>query len=117
MGLSEIDDDGPWASLACTLPTAERPLRAAEFDQLLAEGVRGADRGGPGRLRLELHASPQAAGRAAELAAAETACCSFFTFILTATGGRLTLEVAVPAAHTGALDALADRAAAAGRTT
>ena len=43
----------------------------------------------------------------AGLAAAETECCSFFTFALTATGGALSLDVTVPAAHTAILDALA----------
>lgn len=109
----EIDHDGSWAPQACTLPTSERPLRAAEFDQLFTEAMRGVERIGPTRLRLDLHAIPQVAGRAAALAATETQCCSFFTFVLTATGGSLTLEVGVPAAHAGVLDALADRAAAA----
>jgi hypothetical protein len=52
------------------------------------------------------------AGRVAQLAATETACCSFFTFTLTATAGSLVLDVAVPAAQLPVLDALAARAAA-----
>lgn len=112
MGLNDIGQQDPWAPSACTLPTSERPLRVAEFDGLFSEAALGVERVGPGRLRLELRASPQVAGRAAELVAAETACCSFFTFMLTATNGRLVLEVTVPAAHVGVLDALADRAAA-----
>lgn len=31
----ETEDDHQWAPQACTLPTAERPLRVAEFDDLL----------------------------------------------------------------------------------
>jgi hypothetical protein len=77
-----------WAPLSCTLPAARLPLRVAEFDALFAEAVQGIERVGPERLRLELLPSPRAAGRAAELAAAETQCCSFFTFTLTATGRR-----------------------------
>ena len=61
----------------------------------------------PARLRLDLRASPQVAGRTAELVTAETACCSFFTFTLTATEGRLKLDIAVPATHVDVLDALA----------
>jgi hypothetical protein len=110
------NDRGPgWAPRACTLPTSQRPLRVAEFDGLFTEAVRGIERVGPTRLRLELQPSPQAAGRAATLAAAETECCSFFTFALTMTGGRLVLEVSVPPPQAGVLDALGDRAAAAVR--
>jgi hypothetical protein len=76
-----------WVPQACTLPTAERPLRVAAFDKLFAAAV-----------------------RAAELAAAETGCCSFFTFILTVTGGSAGLDIVVPAAQTAVLDALAQRA-------
>jgi len=115
MGLNENDPGPGWAPQACTLPTAQRPLRAAEFGGLFTEAVRGIERVGPTRLRLELQASPQVAGHAAELAAAETECCSFFTFTLTATGGGLSLEVSVPAAYVGVLDGLADQAAAAAR--
>jgi hypothetical protein len=102
-----------WAPLSCTLPAAKLPLRVAEFDALFAEAVQGIERVGPERLRLELLPIPRAAGRAAELAAAETQCCSFFTFTLTATGGGLALEVSVPGPYTGVLDGLAGRAAAA----
>ena len=67
----------------------------------------GVERVEPARLRLDLRASPQVAGRAAELVTAETACCSFFTFTLTASDGRLVLDIAVPATHVDVLDALA----------
>jgi len=102
-----------WAPLSCTLPAVKLPQRVADFDALFTDAVRDIERVGPGRLRLELRASPQAAGRAAELAAAETQCCSFFTFTLTATGGGLALEVSVPEPYVGVLDGLAGRAAAA----
>ena len=111
MALRDSGHQDPWASQACTLPRSERPLRAAAFAELFSETVLGVERIEPSRLRLELRASPQLAGRVAELVTAETACCSFFTFTLTATEGRLTLDIAVPAAHVGVLDALADRAA------
>jgi hypothetical protein len=100
-----------WAPEACTLPTAERPLRAAEFDELFRDAVLGIERAEPARLRLELRANPQVAARTAELAEAETGCCSFFAFTLTAATDSLVLEVTVPAAHMEVLDALADRAA------
>jgi hypothetical protein len=100
---------GHWIPDACTLPTAQRPLRTAEFDELLASAVVGVERLGDDRLRLRLR--PEAAGRAADLAMRETDCCSFFTFTLTASSGGLTLEARVPPMHAGVLDALADRAA------
>src|ERR1700689_566174 len=82
MELSEIDPGPDWAPQACTLPAAERPLRAAQFDELFTEAVRGTERLGPTSLRLELQASPRVAAQAAGRAAAETGCCSFFTFTL-----------------------------------
>jgi hypothetical protein len=112
MGLRDSGQQDSWTPQACTLPTSERPLRAAAFADLFSETVLGVERVEPTRLRLALRPSPPVAGRAAELVTAETACCSFFTFTLTATGGRLVLDIAVPAAHVEVLDALADLAAA-----
>ncbi|TDD33557.1 hypothetical protein E1287_19160 [Actinomadura sp. KC06] len=109
-----MDVNQAWAPegpRACTLPTAQRPLREAEFDKLFAEAATGVERAGPGRTRVRLRPGPETAGRAASLAARENACCSFFTFTLTISGGDgLTLDVTVPAAHTGVLDALTARA-------
>ncbi|GAA3744391.1 hypothetical protein GCM10022225_30060 [Plantactinospora mayteni] len=102
--------EGSWPPQACTLPTAERPLRLTEFDELFASAVRGVERVDPLRVRLELRPEPAVAARAADLVVRETACCSFFTFTLGATAGRLTLDVAVPAGRVAVLDALAARA-------
>lgn len=99
-----------WLVQACTLPTTEQPLRLVEFDQLFATDVRTADRLAADRLRLELTADPAVAARAADLAVRETACCSFFVFTLTASDGRVTLDVTVPESHVNVLDALAARA-------
>jgi hypothetical protein len=109
----ELDGVQEWAPRACTLPVAERPLRVAEFDALFAEAVTGVERVGPGRVRLALRPGSRAAGRAAELAAAEAGCCSFFTFTLVVTGGESALEVAAPERHAEVVDALAARAAGA----
>jgi hypothetical protein len=95
----------------CTLPGPDQAARAAEFTGLFASTVRGAERTGPTRLHLDLEPSPETAARAAGLAAAETQCCSFFTFTLTAAAGTLSLDVVVPGSRAGALDALADLAA------
>jgi hypothetical protein len=75
--------------------------------------VRHIERVSVTQLRLHLEPNPRLAAWAAELAAAETACCSFFTFILTAAGSDLMLEVTVPGPHVGVLDALAPRISAA----
>ncbi len=95
---------------ACTLPTAERPLRVAEFDDLFATGVRGQLRLSATRLRWLL--DPAAEPTARDLNARETQCCSFFTFTFAPVDGALQLDVEVPAARVDVLDALAERAAA-----
>ena len=102
-----MDDAEAWVPEACTLPTADRPFRVAEFDDLLA----GAVRHRPERTRLvvELDPRPEVAARAADLAVRETGCCSFFTFDLTMTGGGVRLAITVPDSQTGVLDALAVR--------
>jgi hypothetical protein len=95
---------------ACTLSDTARVVRAAEFSQLFATTVRRVERPEATRLRLELEPGPGPARRTAELISAETECCSFFTFTLTATAGSLVLQVAVPPAQVAVLDALAERA-------
>jgi hypothetical protein len=102
-----------WAPDSCTLSAAGRRLRQAEFGELFAEAVAAIERPEPTRLRLRLHLGPQIAARAAALAAAETACCSFFTFALIATAGSLVLDITVPVAQLPVLDALTERAIAA----
>jgi hypothetical protein len=112
---------------ACTLPTAEQPVRQAAFDDLFATALRGQHRLSPTRLRWEL--DPAVATDARELARRESACCSFFTFTFAAdttadadteagadaeaeadTGLRLDVEVPEP--YVPVLDALAARAEA-----
>jgi hypothetical protein len=100
---------------ACTLPTAERPLRLAEFYTLFATAVRGQGRSTPTRLQLVLDAAAEPVAR--DLTAKETACCSFFTFSFTPAGDDLLLDIEVPAAHVDVLDWLAATAAAAVRPT
>jgi hypothetical protein len=51
------------------------------------------------------------AALAVGLVAREAACCPFFTFTLTATGGALELAVAVPDSHVEVLDGFAARVA------
>jgi hypothetical protein len=99
-----------FAPADCTLPTAERPLRAAEFRDLFDGAVIGAERPDDTRLRLRLRRDQEIASRAAALATAETECCSFFVFALTVTSDSLLLDVTVPAARADILDVLAAQA-------
>lgn len=97
---------------ACTLPTVERPARAAEFDDLFARDVLAVAQETPERIRLHLRATPETASRAAVLAMKETACCSFFSFGLAIADGTASLAIETGPAHRPVLAALAARARA-----
>jgi hypothetical protein len=100
--------DIDWAPSACTLPTAERPLRRAEFDQLFADHLRAADRVDANTLDLLLTAGSRAT--ATDLTARENECCSFFTFTFTeAPDDHIRLRIHVPPAYVAVLDGLAGR--------
>jgi hypothetical protein len=103
-----------WAPESCTLPTAERPLRAAEFDSLLSTAA-SVRRLAPTRLRITLAGGPDVAATARDLTARETACCSFFTFAVDELPSGVVLEISVPPPHVAVLDGLARRTAAAAR--
>jgi hypothetical protein len=92
-----------WAPDACTLPTTERPLRVAEFDDLFTFVVR-AERREPQRLELVLRRIVEAPAR--ELARRESACCSFFTFEFEAVDEDVLMRIGVPPEHVAVLDAL-----------
>lgn len=130
-GPSELSrPDVSWAAVdACTLPTVERPLRAAEFDALFEESVEEVVRVDATHLVVRLAGGPEVAAQASALAAKETACCSFFTFRVVqetegeaGTGpaeqvgngavGRVRLEVDVPPERAQVLSGLAARAEA-----
>lgn len=102
-----------WVPKSCTLPTADRPLRVAEWDTLFAEKLRQVTRPGPRLVRLDLADEPGVEDRVRDLAARESGCCSFFTFTVAARPAAVLLDVAVDAAHEQVLDALAARADAA----
>jgi len=99
---------------ACTLPTAERPLRLAEFDDLFATAVRRVDSIGATHARLNLTGPAGLAARVRDLAARETDCCSFFTFTTAGEpagdGEAVVLDIEVPAAHADVLASLTLRA-------
>jgi hypothetical protein len=93
----------------CTLPSAERPLRAAEFDSLFACAASGLDRLDATHARLHLRGENDLEARVRDLASRESACCSFFTFEVSASRADVTLDVRVDAAHAHVLDALVRR--------
>jgi hypothetical protein len=102
-----------WVPEACTLPTTEVPLRAAEFDRLFTERLLAAERIGETELRLRLTGGEPTAAWARDLAAREAACCSFFTFDIRREDElHVWMTVTVPPRHTDVLAALAARAGA-----
>jgi hypothetical protein len=117
------DPGAGWVPVdACTLPTAEQPLRVAEFDDLFAAALREVQRpvAGAARARLLLAGDATLPGRVRRLADAETSCCAFFTFTVTELGpaasgaageARVALDIEVPAVRADVLDALVERAA------
>ncbi|MGW9169798.1 hypothetical protein ACWGPP_19270 [Agromyces sp. NPDC055657] len=102
-----IEESLGWVPQACSLPTAQRPLRVAEFDRLFAESVLGLTRVNLTRLDVELKAA--AADRARDLAVRESACCSFFTFSFVKGVPNVVMRIEVPAAQTAVIDSLAAR--------
>ena len=104
-----------WASVeACTLPTVERPLRLAEFDDLFATTLRSIENTAPTLARLLLAGDEAVAERTQRLADAESSCCSFFTFGVTPVEpGLVAFDIEVPAAYTDVLAGLVARADAA----
>lgn len=105
-----LGDD--WVPRACTLPTVEQPTRRAEFDDLFAHDVLAVHRESSQRIVLDLRPDPDAAARAAGLAAKETGCCSFFAFDLAMADGAVSLRVETADAHRDVLAAFAARAEA-----
>jgi len=102
---------GDWLPSSCTMPTAEQPLRRAEFDALFGQDVLSVERKSSREVALALKPESEVAARAARLAAAETECCSFFTFGFTITEGRVDMVVSTDLKHEDVLAALAARAA------
>jgi hypothetical protein len=97
-----------WAPSSCTLPTAERPLREKEFEDLFASSLQSAVRTSPTNAELVLNA--QGITNARDLARRETSCCSFFSFEIREAGEEAVMSMTVPSAHTAVLDALVDTA-------
>ena len=94
---------------ACTMPTAVRPLRLAEFDALFGSAVRSVERRGT-QVRMYLSGDVGLVEQVLDLTERESSCCSFFTFDVTGTHEDLVLDISVPLARRQILDALAERA-------
>jgi hypothetical protein len=104
---------------ACTLPTAEQPLRVAEFDALFAASLRTIEQPSatPARARLVLAGDEDLAARVQRLVDAETACCSFFTLAVTPLTLAVTpLTLAVTPLALAVTPLAADEARVAGQT-
>jgi thioredoxin len=97
---------------ACTLPTADRPSRLAEFEGLFAS-LRGLRRKEPGWLRLRLDDGEGIEARARDLTARESECCSFFDFAVRRGDGEVVVDVRVPDSRVVVLDGLTAQAEAA----
>jgi hypothetical protein len=93
---------------SCTLPTAEQPLRVAEFGALFGSVLRQLRRASPTQLVLELDGDPGVERVARDLAERESQCCSFFAFTFTrgdaSQDETLEMSVSVPGAHVAVLD-------------
>lgn len=107
----ELDQAARWVPVdACTLPTAERPLRVAEFDALFRAALLGQQRLEPGWLRLLLTPTERVEATVRELIGRESTCCSFFDFQIVAMEGELGVDVRVPEARVDVLDGIARQA-------
>lgn len=97
-----------WVPSSCTLPTAERPLRVAEFDDVFRAST-SVERPSPEHMQL-LIADASRLEEVQDLARREASCCSFFVFDVAAVDESVSLDVRVPVEHVDVLDALARRA-------
>lgn len=100
---------------ACTLPTAEQPLRVAEFDDVVGRHLVRVERHEPTRATLVLSGPDGLEVTIRDLTDRETSCCSFFDFTVSRLPAEhagvvgLRVEVEVPSARADVLAALAER--------
>lgn len=98
---------------ACTLPTAEQPLRLAEFDDLFSAALRSVRRHDETLLLINLESSPGVEDRARDLTSREADCCDFFSFNVQRGGDQVVGQVRVPSSRAMVLDGLESQARAA----
>ena len=94
------------------MPTAERPLRVAEFNDLFVSSLRSIVAGeGDTHARLLLSGGVGLVERVQQLADSESSCCSFFSFEVTPLAEDLVaLDVGAPPAYADVLAGLVDQA-------
>jgi hypothetical protein len=102
----------------CTLPTAALPARLMEFDELFRRQVSAPRRIGLHRAEFIFVSVDGLYAQVADLAARESACCSFFEFTIDqrsrpSAEDQLVLRVGVPQTHDDVLETLMHRAVAA----
>lgn len=85
----------PEQPIACTLTPGEAVHRLGEWRSLIGEAAGPPQRTDRGA-RVHFPHTPDLERRVRALAAAETACCSFFEFDVRADGGDLTLDIEAP---------------------
>ncbi|HEU4908999.1 MAG TPA: hypothetical protein VFT17_09050 [Propionibacteriaceae bacterium] len=102
----------------CTLPTAAQPERLLEFDELFRRQANPPRRIGPHQVEFSFADAKGLYAEVSDLVARESACCSFFDFMIdqrsrVGAQDQLVLRVRVPASRDDVLEALLDRAVAA----
>lgn len=95
---------------ACTLPTADQPFRAAEFEDLFSTSLVAHHRVNGQWLRLHLADASGVETYTRDLTAREAECCSFFDFEVRRQDGEVLVDVRVPEGKVVVLDGLAAQA-------
>jgi hypothetical protein len=90
---------------SCTLPTAQHSIRVGEFEALFTTSLR-AERLDEQHLRVSFAGGERKAATVRDLAARETACCSFFELTVSTLADWVLLDVRVPAGRVEVLDGL-----------
>ncbi|WP_197275076.1 hypothetical protein [Luteipulveratus halotolerans] len=106
--MSQVD----WAPAdACTLPSADRPLRVGEFAVLFAQHLAGVDELEPTHAVIHLDGDGSLADEVRDLADRETSCCSFFAFdVRRAPSGEVLLDITVPPERADVLAGMVNQA-------
>jgi hypothetical protein len=105
--MTEAPAAADWAPASCTLPTAERPLRLAEFDDFFRTALLRSTRSWA--TRLDLVVLPESDAIARDLAERETSCCSFFRFHFDHGPDDFVMRIGVTTDHIDVLDAVQTR--------
>jgi hypothetical protein len=102
----------------CTLPTTAQRIRLVEFDELFRRQANPPRRIGQHQLEFSFADAEGLYAEVSDLMVRESACCSFFDFMIdqrsrAGVQDQLVLRVGVPASRVDVLEALMDRAVAA----